>query len=109
MTGLQKLRRWLGEHLVLGLGLLVLAYTFVPIAVVMLMSFNDNSESRNVYAFQKFTLDNWTNMFAPGGMRDAVLLSIYVALLATLVATILGTLAAFALVRPCASWITAVR
>ena len=99
MTGLQKLRRWLGEHLVLGLGLLVLAYTFVPIAVVMLMSFNDNSESRNVYAFQKFTLDNWTNMFAPGGMRDAVLLSIYVALLATLVATILGTLAAFALVR----------
>ncbi|MGH3473769.1 MAG: ABC transporter permease [Aeromicrobium sp.] len=99
MTALQRLRRWIGEHLVLALGLLVLTYTFVPIAIVVLMSFNDNSESRNVYAFRKFTLDNWTNMFGPDQMLDAVLLSIYIALLATLVATILGTLAAFALVR----------
>jgi spermidine/putrescine transport system permease protein len=99
MTPLQRLRRWIGERLILGLGLLVLVYTFVPIAVVMLMSFNDNSRSRNVYAFQEFTFANWQNMFGPAGMRDAVLLSIYVALLATIVATILGTLAAFALVR----------
>ncbi len=99
MTGLQRVRRWIGEHLVLALGLLVLLYTFVPIAVVMLMSFNDNSESRNVYAFRKFTLDNWTNMFGPDQMLGSVVLSIEIALLATLLATILGTLAAFALVR----------
>ncbi len=99
MNRLQRARRWAGEHLVLILGLLVLVYTFVPIAVVMLMSFNDNSESRNVYAFREFTLDNWMNMFGPDQMLDSVLLSIYIALLATLVATILGTLAAFALVR----------
>ena len=71
----------------------------MPIAVVMLMSFNDNSESRNVYAFREFTLDNWTNMFGPDQMLDSVILSIEIALLATLLATILGTLAAFALVR----------
>jgi spermidine/putrescine transport system permease protein len=99
MTRVQRLRRWIGEHLVLALGLLVLAYTFVPIAVVMLMSFNDNSESKNVYAFRKFTLDNWTNMFGPDQMLGSVILSIEIALLATLLATILGTLAAFALVR----------
>ena len=99
MTGLQRMRRWIGEHVIIALGILVLLYTFVPIAVVVLMSFNDNSESRNVYAFREFTLDNWTNMFGPDQMLDSVLLSIYIALLATLVATILGTLAAFALVR----------
>jgi spermidine/putrescine transport system permease protein len=99
MTGFQRVRRWIGAHLVLALGILVLLYTFVPIAVVMLMSFNDNSESRNVYAFRKFTLDNWTNMFGPDQMLGSVILSIEIALLATLLATILGTLAAFALVR----------
>ncbi|MET0928979.1 MAG: ABC transporter permease [Aeromicrobium sp.] len=93
-------RRWISDHLVLGLGMLVLAYTFVPIAIVVLMSFNDSSESRNVYKFQKFTWDNWLH---PGswadGMGSSVWLSIRIALLATLVATALGTLAAFALVR----------
>jgi spermidine/putrescine transport system permease protein len=95
-----RARRWIGKHLVLGLGLLVLAYTFVPIAIVVLMSFNDSSTSRNVYKFQKFTWEHWLH---PGswadGMADSVWLSVRIALLATLVATVLGTLAAFALVR----------
>jgi spermidine/putrescine transport system permease protein len=99
VTPVLRLRRWAGRHLVLGLGLLVLAYTFVPIAVVVLMSFNDSSRSRNVYKFQDFTWSNWLHPFAPNGMGDAVLLSIEIALCATVVATILGTLAAFALVR----------
>jgi spermidine/putrescine transport system permease protein len=99
MNHFTVVRRWIGEHLVLGLGLLVLVYTFVPIAVVALMSFNDSSRSRNLYKFQKFTWDNWLHPWAPNGMRDSVFLSVQIALLATLVATILGTLAAFALVR----------
>jgi spermidine/putrescine transport system permease protein len=99
VTGLERLRRWIGEHVVLLLGLLVLVYTFVPIAVVVLMSFNDSSKSRNVYAFRDFTFDNWLNPFQPAGMKGSVILSIEIALLATLVATILGTLAAFALAR----------
>jgi spermidine/putrescine transport system permease protein len=99
MNRVSHVRRWIGEHLVLGLGLLVLVYTFVPIAVVVLMSFNDSSQSRNVYKFQSFTFDNWLNPFKPSGMGDAVLLSIQIAFAATLVATVLGTLAAFALVR----------
>jgi spermidine/putrescine transport system permease protein len=90
---------WLRRNLVLVLGLIVLAYTFVPIAVVVLMSFNDNSKSRNVYAFKHFTLKNWTGMCKPDGMCEAVGKSIQIGLLATLVATVLGTLMAFALVR----------
>src|SRR5688500_6832303 len=99
MTGLQRVRRWIGEHIVLALGLLVLLYTCVPIAVVMLMSFNDNSESRNLYAFQKFTFDNWTDLCGPQGMCGSVGLSVAIAALATALATVLGALAAFALVR----------
>ncbi|MGA9102572.1 ABC transporter permease [Aeromicrobium sp.] len=99
MNPVRRFRRWVGQHLILGLGLLVLIYTFVPIAVVVLMGFNDSSKSRNVYKFQEFTFGNWLHPFKPNGMGDAVLLSIEIALVATLIATILGTLAAFALVR----------
>ena len=99
MSTFGRFRRWVGDHLVLGLGLLVLVYTFVPIAVVVLMSFNDNSKSKNVYKFQEFTWNNWLHPFAPNGMGESVWLSIRIALLATLIATILGTLAAFALSR----------
>lgn len=99
MSPLQKAGRWIGEHLVMALGLLVLVYMFVPIAIVMLMSFNDNSKARNVYAFQSFTLKNWLNPCAPDGMCEAVGVSIRIALLATIVATIIGAMAAFALVR----------
>lgn len=99
MNRFTAMRRWLGEHLVLGLGILVLIYTFVPIAVVALMSFNDSSRSRNLYKFQEFTWNNWRHPWEPNGMKESVILSIEIAFLATLIATILGTLAAFALVR----------
>ncbi|SDC63489.1 ABC transporter permease [Nocardioides lianchengensis] len=90
--------RWIREHLVLFLGLLVLVYMFVPIFVVVLMSFNDPA-SRNVYRFDGFTLDNWTNFCGPNGLCDSLVTSVLIAALATLIATVLGTLAAFALVR----------
>ncbi len=99
MTGLQRLRAWIGKHLIMGLGALILVYMFVPIAVVVMMSFNDNSKSRNVYAFKNFTFANWTHPCKPNGMCDAVVKSVEIGLLATVVATIIGTLAAFALVR----------
>ena len=90
--------RWLRENLVLLLGLAVLAYTFVPIAVVVLMSFNDPS-SRLIYQFDGFTLHNWLNPCEDPSMCHALGRSIEIGLVATLVSTVLGTLAAFALVR----------
>ena len=99
MSTASRARLWIGDHLVLVLGLLVLVYMFVPIAVVILMSFNDNSKSRNVYAFQGFTWKNWTGMCKPDGMCAAVGKSVQIGLLATVVAVVLGTLAAFAMVR----------
>ncbi len=95
----RRARLWIGDHLVLLLGLMVLVYMFVPIAVVVLMSFNDNSSAKNIYAFREFTWSNWTDVCEPNGMCAAVSKSVQIGLLATLVAVILGTLAAFAMVR----------
>jgi spermidine/putrescine transport system permease protein len=98
MSALSRPRRWFSDRLILIIGLLVLAYTFVPIAVVVLMSFNDPA-ARLTYEFDGFTLHNWANPCEPEGLCSAVKLSIEIGLLATLGATILGTLMAFALVR----------
>ena len=89
---------WIRERIVLLLGIAVLVYTFVPIFVVVLMSFNDPA-SRLVYRFDGFTLHNWLNPCEDPSMCSALVRSVEIGLLATLVATILGTLAAFALVR----------
>jgi spermidine/putrescine transport system permease protein len=90
--------KWVADHLVLGLGLLVLLYLLTPIFVVVLMSFNDPA-SRISYSFDGFTLDNWRHPCAPNGICESVVLSVQIGLLATLFATLLGTLMAFALVR----------
>ena len=62
---------WLRKHLVLILGLLVLVYTFIPIFVVVLMSFND-PDSRLIYRFDGFTLDNWLNPCEDPSMCEAL-------------------------------------
>src|SRR6187401_90288 len=98
MSPMQRVGRWIGNHLILAGGLLVLVYTFIPIAVVVLMSFNQ-PKSKLIYRFDAFTLQNWLNPCKDPSMCSAVVRSIEIGLLATVVATILGTLMAFALVR----------
>jgi spermidine/putrescine transport system permease protein len=90
--------RWIGRHLVLFAGLLVLLYLFAPIFVVVLMSFND-PKSRLSYQFDGFTLQNWQHPCRPFGLCDAVSTSLRIGLVATVIATALGTLMAFAMVR----------
>ena len=81
--------RWITEHLVMAIALLVLGYMFLPIFFVVLMSFNDPTSRLN-YEFQAFTWDNWLNPCAPAGMCESVVKSIEIGFLATLFATILG-------------------
>ena len=66
---------WLRKNLILILGILVLIYTFIPIFVVILMSFNDPT-SRLIYQFDGFTLNNWLNPCEDPDMCSAVRLSI---------------------------------
>ena len=93
------LGRWIGKHLVLAGGLLVMLFLYLPNAIVALMSFNDASAHPNVYSFQTFTTNNWLHPCEPQGMCGSLVTSVQIGLLATIVATIMGTLAAFGLVR----------
>jgi spermidine/putrescine transport system permease protein len=95
---LTRTGRWVGEHLVLFLGLLTMLYLLVPIGFVVLMSFND-PVGRLSYEFQGFTLSHWLSPCGPAGLCASVVKSLQIGLLATLGATVLGTLMSFALVR----------
>ncbi len=91
--------RWLADHLVLFVGILVLVYTFVPIAYIFALSFNQPTARSATAEFEGFTWNNWTTICEPDGLCDSLWLSILVGLTATVLATVLGTLMAFALVR----------
>ncbi|WP_431942422.1 ABC transporter permease [Micromonospora marina] len=93
-----RVRRWIADRWVMGVALLVLGYLTLPIMVVAGLSFNRPS-SRLSYDFNEFTLDNWKQPCATADMCDAVVRSMQVGLIATVVSTLLGTLMAFALVR----------
>lgn len=86
------------KHLVLAFGVLVLLYLFLPVFVVVAFSFNDPAGRFN-FTWSGFTLDSWRNPCSVPGMCDSVVLSLQIGVLATLVATVLGTLLAFGLVR----------
>ena len=88
----------LRRHALTAYALVVVGYLMLPIAVVILFSFNDPVGRFN-YVWQGFTLDNWVEWDASLGLRDSVLVSLELGLLATLVATALGTLIALAIVR----------
>ena len=90
--------RWIGEHAIMLFALLVLVYMFMPVFVVVLMSFNAPA-SRLGYDFDGFTLDNWKNICGPYQMCSSVSVSIRIGLTATLLATVLGSLMAFGMAR----------
>ncbi len=93
------MRRWASDHLVLVIGILVLVYTFVPIGYIIALSFNQ-PDSRSANAeFNAFTWTNWSSICEPEGLCSSLRLSFEVSITATIGATILGTLMAFALVR----------
>src|SRR3954453_16508093 len=75
-----------------------LVYLLVPIAVIIVFSFN-NPVGRFNFIWEKFSLDAWQHPFAVPGVQDALVTSLKIAALSTLIATALGTLTALALVR----------
>ena len=93
-TSLAFVRR----HVLTVYSLLFFAYLLLPIAIVVVFSFNHPTGKFN-YTWQGFTWDNWLHWDAVPGIRSAIVLSLEIALIASLVATALGTLIALALVR----------
>jgi spermidine/putrescine transport system permease protein len=86
------------RHTLTVYALLAFAYLLLPIGVVIAFSFNDPAGRYN-YVWEGFTLDNWKHWDGVPELRSAMVLSVEIALLASVAATALGTLIALALVR----------
>jgi spermidine/putrescine transport system permease protein len=86
------------RHVLSVYSVLFFLYLLLPIAVVVMFSFNHPSGKFN-YVWQGFTWNNWRYWDGVPGIRSALFLSLEIALFASIVATVLGTLIALALVR----------
>jgi spermidine/putrescine transport system permease protein len=76
----------------------VIAYLFLPIAVMILFGFNDYRGRFN-FTWEGFTLRWYRNLFDFPELTLALKNSLIIAAVSTLIATILGTLVALALTR----------
>jgi putrescine transport system permease protein len=72
------------------------AFLYLPMLLLIVFSFN---ESRLVTVWGGFSTKWYRGLFANGPLMDSLLISLKVAALSALVATVLGTLAAIALTR----------
>ena len=90
--------RWLREHAVNIVAALVVVYLLLPIAVILLFSFN-NPSGRYNYTWVGFTLEHWAHAFSRPELNEALVTSLKLAVLATVISTIVGTMMALALVR----------
>ncbi len=91
-------RRW--TRLILpGYSVLVILYTLIPIGVMILYGFNQAPSGRLSFAWKGFTLEWYRHLFDIPDLTTALVHSLEIAVLSTLIATALGTPAAIALAR----------
>jgi spermidine/putrescine transport system permease protein/putrescine transport system permease protein len=75
---------------------LFLIWTFAPIAIVVLFSFNSGKSLQN---FEGFSTQWYSEFFGDQQLRESLIASLEIALVTMVVATLLGSLLAFGLVR----------
>lgn len=75
---------------------LVLAFLYAPIAVLMVFSFNASKSRAN---WQGFTLDWYRQLFSNDSLMSSLYTTLLCGLLAALVATIIGSMAAYGLAK----------
>ena len=86
-----------GRWLLPFYSLLALVFLLIPIVYTIVFSFN-NSLKTNI-SWRGFTLDNWLHVCDEPGVCDAFGNSILIGVVATVIATTLGTMIAIALAR----------
>jgi len=89
--------RWISRNLIRIYAGLAFIYLFIPVAYTFVFSFNDSGKSNLVW--QGFTFDNWQNPCGAPQVCTAVVNSLQIGLISTVLATILGTMIAFAIGR----------
>jgi spermidine/putrescine transport system permease protein len=98
MSVATRVWRLVTRHALTVYAILAVAYLILPIAVVILFSFN-HPPGRFNYVWSEFTVENWIHWNSVLGIQSALEKSLEIAALATLVATTLGTMIALAIVR----------
>jgi spermidine/putrescine transport system permease protein len=92
--------RWLRRNGLRLYAALAVAYMLVPIVVIAVFSFAETPRGRLNFAINEgFTLEYWQNAFQVEELNDAMVTSVELAALSTLISTAIGTLMAIALVR----------
>jgi len=96
-VSLHTLRRWLGANALRIYAVIAFAYIFLPVAYVTVFSFNNGGRSNIVW--RGFTLDNWADPCGAPEVCTALGNSLKIGVISTVLATVLGTMIAFALTR----------
>jgi spermidine/putrescine transport system permease protein/putrescine transport system permease protein len=76
-------------------------YLFAPIVLVALFSFNS---SKSLQRFEGFSLEWYRRFFEDESLRESLIASLQIAFVTMIVATALGSMLAFALVRARSRW-----
>ena len=90
--------KWMRHHALVFYAAIAVLFMLVPLLVIAVFSFNDPAGKFN-YTWEGFTLEHWENAFGIPDLTDALITSLELAALSTVLSTILGTLIAIALVR----------
>jgi spermidine/putrescine transport system permease protein len=76
---------------------IALVFLLVPIVYTIAFSFNDSKASNTLW--EGFTLRHWANVCSAGNICEALGNSIFIGVVSTLIATVLGTALAIAIAR----------
>jgi spermidine/putrescine transport system permease protein len=91
---------WLRRNALMIYAGAAVAYMLIPIAVIAIFSLGETPRDRLNFSLDGgFTLEYWKHAFSIDELNDAMLLSLELAALTTLIATAIGTMMALALVR----------
>ncbi|MEJ1088498.1 ABC transporter permease [Microbacterium sp. Mu-80] len=102
MSDVRVRRHGTGDRILGIWSVLVYAFLFLPIVVIILSSFNGG---RLLVAWDHFSLAPFAALFEKAVIRDAVMVSLRTGLIAALLASVLGTLAGVAMARRPGRWV----
>ncbi|MEZ5076375.1 MAG: ABC transporter permease [Solirubrobacterales bacterium] len=100
MGPLSRAWAWLRRNALNIYAGLAIAYMLIPIVVIAVFSFGKTPKGKLTFGLNDgFTTEYWANIFKIEQLNDALITSLELAALATVIATAIGTAMAIALVR----------
>jgi spermidine/putrescine transport system permease protein len=95
---ISKALGWIRAHVLLAVTVLILLFLIAPNVIMLVFSFNEPPNKYN-FVWNKFSTNAWQHPCASSDMCSSIKLSVTIAIIATIGATALGTMVAFAMTR----------